>query len=525
MKRLNKTYKLAFALAMSSTAPIIGYSLFDATSKTHAILEARVLSCEQFSLVCTLCLQRDDPSILRGLAKDLIERDPSLAGIKINRLDGFKVCDLGDFSSFESSSTESDKDDRRIRANLRRLQQPWGTVDFFYKTSANQESSNQVFSVTLLAILFNLGIFSLILRRSLSVLDTSKVVPTRVKNTLNTIPDGVVIVDAEGRVIVANDAFQKSTGIQAEELIGSGLDGIPFITLDTSLPWRDPEKSVKSKNGVKALLKRPDGDRFFTVGCSPIFDAEEHHAGNLVSFQDITELENQKLKIECTLNELSISKEKLREQNEKLHELASRDMLTGVFNRRYLFEHLEHHWDRAAEQSQALSVIMLDVDHFKKLNDGHGHSVGDQVLRDVAAVIRRSAPERAIVGRYGGEEFCVVLPDLHAPMATVAAESIRVAIETNLQNPYRVTASIGVASNTLGAESFNAMLDRADKALYSAKHAGRNAVHCWSEDSGSSIPGSIAKPEIELSTMVQELVDIAATLEKPAPQTASHPAQ
>ncbi|MFN6130071.1 MAG: diguanylate cyclase [Planctomycetota bacterium] len=540
MKRINKTYKLAFALAMASTIPVLGYVMHASSGENRRTLENRILSCEQFSLICTLCLQRNDSAILTKFSSDLLERDKSLAGIRITRIDGKKVCDLGDSATQNFEDSTKAQDDRRIRATLYRMQQPWGTVDFYYHQPSNQASNPQLFLVSSLAVLCNLIIFSVLLRRSLAVLDTSKVVPTRVKNTLNTIPDGVVIIDAEGRVIVVNEAFQKSTGMTADELIGSGLEKIPFVPLESILPWTNPEKSSKTKNGVKAYLQRPDGDRFFTVGCSPIFDAEENHAGNLVSFQDITLLENQKRKIEFTLKELGESKEQLRQQNEKLHELASKDMLTGVFNRRFLFEHMEHHWSTSLQQRLSLSVVMFDVDHFKKLNDGYGHAVGDQVLRDVSAVIRGSVPDNAIVGRYGGEEFCVILPNLDASLATQAAEKIRCAIQTKLEQPYHVTASIGVASNLSDVTSYQMMIDRADKALYAAKHSGRNAVKCWSVEVEKPIPGAPVQkpstrassrsstqptpalnpfkeiaPEKEIATMVQELTEISSLPAKP----------
>ena len=526
MKRINKTYKLAFALAMASTAPLVAYSLYGSMEESRATLNSRILSCEQFSLLCALSVQRDDPSILKKISSDLLERDKSLGGIRIIRNDGVQICDIVSPSITNPDDFKEASQNNRISATLFRLQQPWGNVDFYYSTPPQRDNNYQVFVASSLAIAFNLLVFALILRRSLSVLDTTKVVPTRVRNTLNTIPDGVVIVDGEGRIIVANDAFQNSTGIKTQDVIGSSLETIPFTPMDSCLPWTDPEKSTKTRNGVKAFLRLPEGDRFFTVGCSPIFDAQERHAGNLVSFQDITELEHQKRKIECTLKELGESKEQLRQQNEKLHELASKDMLTGVFNRRSLFEHLENIWNMTAQKQQSMSVVMLDVDHFKKLNDGYGHAVGDQVLRDVAAVIRKSAPEKSMVARYGGEEFCVVLPLMDLSRAAEAAEAIRHAIETQLENPYRVTASIGVASNASDAESYNIMLDRADKALYSAKHSGRNAVNCWSAEIAMEVPGvqklksttrssqrsqdseSAIDSEKELAVLVEELKEI-----------------
>lgn len=288
MKRISKTYKLAFALAMASTAPMVAYSLYGSMEESRATLNSRILSCEQFSLLCALSVQRDDPTILKKISSDLLERDKSLGGIRIIRNDGVQICDLVSSSITKPEEFKEASQDNRISATLYRLQQPWGNVDFYYSTPPQRDNNYQVFVASSLAIAFNLLVFALILRRSLSVLDTTKVVPTRVRNTLNTIPDGVVIVDKEGRVIVANEAFQNSTGILAQELVGSDLSKIPFTPMDSDLPWTDPEKASKTMHGVKAVLTHPSGDRFFTVGCSPIFDSQENHAGNLVSFQDLS---------------------------------------------------------------------------------------------------------------------------------------------------------------------------------------------------------------------------------------------
>jgi predicted signal transduction protein with EAL and GGDEF domain len=131
-----------------------------------------------------------------------------------------------------------------------------------------------------------------------------------------------------------------------------------------------------------------------------------------------------------------------------------------------------------------------------------------------------------MVALYGGEEFCVVLPLMDLSQAAEAAEAIRHAIQTRLETPYRVTASIGVASNASDADSYNIMLDRADKALYSAKHSGRNAVKCWSAEIAIALPGveslksstrstqrpqdsqSAIQSEQELEVLVQELKEI-----------------
>ncbi|MCA9133910.1 MAG: diguanylate cyclase, partial [Planctomycetales bacterium] len=203
-------------------------------------------------------------------------------------------------------------------------------------------------------------------------------------------------------------------------------------------------------------------------------------AGALVSFEDVTTLERQKQSLMLALDELEVSKNQIQSQNLRLQELASRDVLTGAFNRRSLFEQLETLWEERTETGQALSCIMFDVDHFKKLNDNHGHAVGDQVLRDVSRTIQEAVPAPGFLGRYGGEEFCVVLPQMTAEKATDVGEAIRHAIEIELAVPYAVTASIGVSGSEFGAASFQAIIEQADQALYAAKHGGRNAVRCWS---------------------------------------------
>ncbi len=114
--------------------------------------------------------------------------------------------------------------------------------------------------------------------------------------------------------------------------------------------------------------------------------------------------------------------------------------------------------------------------------NNHGHAAGDQVLKDVARTIIQAVGETGIVGRYGGEEFCIILPRISVDDAKEVAEKVRVAICQELAEPYKVTSSFGVASASFGGASFQAMLEQADQALYSAKRGGRNAVRCWSPE-------------------------------------------
>ncbi len=162
----------------------------------------------------------------------------------------------------------------------------------------------------------------------------------------------------------------------------------------------------------------------------------------------------------------------------ELQRLVALDPLTGAFNRRTLERQADALLQQAQRRGQAYSLLLLDADHFKQVNDAFGHDAGDEVLRAVVAVLRQGLRPADLVGRLGGEEFVVVLPDAGTPAALQRAEQLRAAVAAlRFEVAGRrvpLTVSIGLA--TAGAESFADLLRRADHAMYAAKHAGRNRV-------------------------------------------------
>lgn len=172
--------------------------------------------------------------------------------------------------------------------------------------------------------------------------------------------------------------------------------------------------------------------------------------------------------------------EGLLEAQEKLSVLATRDHLTGLWNRRMIVEHLARELPRAAQEKRPLAIAMADVDEFKQINDKHGHPVGDVVLHEVAVRVQRALRGYDTVGRYGGEEFLVVLPGCDAETGMAAAERVRasVAAEPIVSDcgPLQVRVSVGVAWTQPGVASCTDLIKSADDALYRAKASGRNRV-------------------------------------------------
>jgi diguanylate cyclase (GGDEF)-like protein len=213
------------------------------------------------------------------------------------------------------------------------------------------------------------------------------------------------------------------------------------------------------------------------------FDEVEYHLGSLVAAQLSSSLENI-----LTRQELAVANVRLRDHDQRLVELncqlqqlAHTDEATGLYNKRRLFEQLNAEIARAKRYGEILSCLMLDLDHFKLVNDTYGHQAGDEVLRQIGALLRRRLRVTDFVARYGGEEFTVLLPRTDSSGARRVAESLRSAVK---KHDFRVgagcvplTVSIGIACCTKfdRLDSQHVIL-RADKALYRAKAAGRDTI-------------------------------------------------
>lgn len=180
------------------------------------------------------------------------------------------------------------------------------------------------------------------------------------------------------------------------------------------------------------------------------------------------------------LNEALRKEIERREQLEKeLRRIASMDELTGTHTRRHLLELGEHEQRRRARHGHSMAILMMDLDHFKQINDRYGHAAGDQMLRDFGFLLRSSLRKGDIAGRFGGEEFLAILPETDLETARLIAERLCARVRENQtlwnEHALAVTVSVGVVVLS-GAEALERAIGRADRALYAAKDAGRDRV-------------------------------------------------
>jgi diguanylate cyclase (GGDEF)-like protein len=192
--------------------------------------------------------------------------------------------------------------------------------------------------------------------------------------------------------------------------------------------------------------------------------------------------------LEARIAQLQHENIELIMKNRVLAEVSARDSLTGLYNRWYVMEKIESEMNRSLRHGSPVALLMLDIDHFKHINDSFGHAAGDAVLKSFGQVLRESCRVYDVPGRYGGEEFCIVLPETRIGNTTAVAERIRQRLaesrfDVGGDRVATITASMGIAGMDSVADeglvSSTALIERADRALYSAKHRGRDRIEVW----------------------------------------------
>lgn len=268
---------------------------------------------------------------------------------------------------------------------------------------------------------------------------------------------GILVIDKKGLIRFLNNAALKILGYKEEkELIGV-IAHYKIHKHDTSIkecPLFLAVTTGKNYCSDEVFIRKDGSEVDVYVVSRPLFVYGEHK-GAVIVFTDITE----RKKMEKQLYSLSIT-----------------DTLTSLYNRRFQLEMLRNSKNRADRYGEPFSILMIDIDNFKSINDQYGHNMGDLVLKKVSNVFIKNVRASDIVSRWGGEEFLILLPNTKLDGAVSIAERIRSQIETiNIETLPKITVSIGVTSYKL-SETIENLISRADKALYEAKVSGKNNV-------------------------------------------------
>jgi len=469
--RLSPVARISVGLVILTTSLLLLGDLMGLTpGRSQAVLDARKKFCETLAVQFALAAQRNDLATIRSTMELAVQRNDEILSAGLRMAGGQLLVRAGDHETNWADAPADKSTPTHARVPIFRGEQRWGTVEVRFTPVSPPGVMGWVQSPLVRLILFvalaGFLSYHFYIRRALRHLDPSSVIPPRVKATLDVLAEGVVLLDDKERIVLANEAFAEKVGLPAEKLLGRKPAELPWKIhtsdrTETEYPWVRAQHEAQTYTGTGMVCVSEDGEkRTFMVNSAPILGGDGKSRGVLATFDDVTQLE---------------------EQNAKLEFLATRDPLTGCLNRRSFMERIEVEFAAAQMNEKPLTCIMADIDHFKAINDNHGHSVGDAVIQDVAEAMRGVLDGNELVCRYGGEEFCVLLPGIPLPDAAAIADRMRAKIETGSELGVPVTGSFGVSAVGLGASEPAGLIDEADKALYFSKNTGRNRVSRWDE--------------------------------------------
>ena len=282
------------------------------------------------------------------------------------------------------------------------------------------------------------------------------------------IPEMVFVVDAHDRVLDANTVAEKWLGKSRQAIIGK--DPIEIFG-----QWPELFNRFLTTELTREEVVIPsDPPQTLEVMITPLYNEQTNKfCGRVILAYDVTKRKKLETDLKATIVEIEALRVQLQEQ-------AIRDSLTGVFNRRFLAESLEKEVSKAGREGTPISIVMMDVDHFKKFNDTYGHKCGDAVLKSLAQFLTESSRQGDIVCRYGGEEFVILMPDASLQAAFERAQTWQKTFSNKTVEyeglSLNVTFSAGVASYPIHGTTGESILHAADHALYQSKSNGRNRV-------------------------------------------------
>jgi diguanylate cyclase (GGDEF)-like protein len=291
---------------------------------------------------------------------------------------------------------------------------------------------------------------------------------------------GVVVLDRDYRVQVWNSFMENHSGKSAHQVAQRSMLEL-FPEIDRT--WFTQKMDTAIMLGTRVFTiweQRPYLVRFNNY--QPITGLVDHMYQNvtILPLRTVNTSTEHVCLIIYDVTNVAVNKLQLEAANAQLQELALHDGLTGLLNRRHWESCLEREFARHNRYSNPASLVLFDIDHFKKLNDTYGHQAGDEVIRQVARITREMVRDTDYAGRYGGEEFVVLLADTPLQGASQFAERLRMAIEqlqiSHEQLSLQCSVSVGVACIRTDMANHQALIEAADKALYQAKSAGRNQV-------------------------------------------------
>lgn len=493
MERLGPLLRISFGLVLLTASILISLDLLGfMPAPAGTEVESRIRLCEMLASQTAPAAERNDLASLRAALQVAVRRNDDVLSAGLRAPNGRLLVASGDHRALWSPEAAEGSTSSHVRLPMFKNGKPWATIEVRFEELDPVGGLAGLWQRPLLRLIGMVSALGFVaylvyMRKTLRHLDPSAVIPTRVQAALDVMAEGVLLLDQQERIVLANAAFAERLGRPPAKLLGVKASALGWKRPDPpraleAYPWVEAIRKSKASTGTILRIEAgPDEERVFAVNGSPVLDGWERPKGAIVTFDDVTELERKTAELEEALVEIEKSQDEIRLQNQELEILAKQDPLTGVANRRAFFEWLDRQFAVAQRDGRSMSCLMADIDRFKDINDTEGHSTGDEVIRRIAEGLNSEMRSSDLVCRYGGEEFCIILPALPIEAAAAVAERLRRKVELPGFTRVPVTVSFGVSSSAFGATKPGDLINQADEAMYASKQAGRNRVTRWDE--------------------------------------------
>jgi diguanylate cyclase (GGDEF)-like protein/PAS domain S-box-containing protein len=494
--------RISFALVLLTACLLLSAEMLGFTpDESKLLLNARKHVTEALAIQFSLFAPDKDAKKIQKLLAYVVKRNPEILSAGIRLQHGQLIFQVGNHTQQWDDYLKKESDSTHLIVPILQNSQPWGNIEIKFVPLRGESGSGffgqPIFKMGIFVLIIGFFVFLVFMLRTLRMLDPSAVIPDRVNAAFDTLAEGVIILDEYQQIVLANKAFTEKMSRPMSSLLGVNVSKLKWQSTSADFsghdfPWRKVLKTGKSVMGTQLSLASSQGNVFsFLINASPIQGGDAGTQGVLITLDDITGLEERNTALQVMVSRLEDSQSLIQQQNKELHYLSTRDPLTGCLNRRSFAEQFEKAFKEARQNNSELSCIMADIDHFKKVNDTYGHATGDEVIKLLAEILHANTRNVDLVSRYGGEEFCVVLPGLSVDEAVAVAERIRLRLKDESANRYptgpRVMASLGVSSNKDNPATSGELNHFADQALYVAKTSGRNRVIRWQPDAESGV--------------------------------------
>jgi diguanylate cyclase (GGDEF)-like protein len=465
-------------------------------NEDKAEIQQRGTTATALAVQLAVLASRNDPDAIKETIDAVVVRSPSILSIAIRDANGRILAGSEQHELHWREPPGGKSTTSHVQVPLLSEQTPVGRIEITFRRAVDSESPIGLVRTLFVFVTFMAGAgltgYYFVLGRALRELDPSRTIPQRVETAFNALAEGVLIIDEKERVLLANKAFSNKILKSGPVELGFRASELPWLAPDATLipaddlAWRTALDEQRPVLGAEMGICDAEGEvHRLLVNATCIADARGRPRGAIVTFDDVTALQQTNERLSASVEELRKAQLHISDQNRTLRHLASCDSLTGCLNRRTFVEQAEALLAEALASRRPFAFMMIDADHFKSINDRFGHQAGDRVLVGLSDHLRRYCGPPNLVGRYGGEEFCIALIGLSDAAVQHLAEQIRrsvASVTAWLPGNATVTVSIGIATVQDAPAALQELASRADQALYAAKTGGRNRVVLYSTD-------------------------------------------